>query len=110
MSKVPKLASKHVRRVDLDAWIERERRTSPEFQKAYEEARAATWTARALAELRQRRGLSQKEVAQRLGTSQAAVSRMERADYTGHTLRLVRRYVEVLGARLEVRIVDDAAA
>lgn len=98
---------RHGRRVDLDARIARERRQSTEFREAFDVARQATQIARALADLRRNRRVSQEEMARRLGTSQQAVSRMERPDYRGHTLRMLVRYVEALGARLEFRV--DAA-
>ena len=107
MEKKLKLSGKHARRIDLDARIERKRRASPEFRQAYDTARRRTEIARVLAELRQRRGLTQKELARRLKTSQQAISRLEHLDYTGHTLHMLERYVRVLGGRLEFRIVED---
>ncbi len=95
---------RHGRRIDLSARIARERRASPEFREAFDAARQATEIARTLADLRRSRGVSQEEVARRLGTSQQAISRMERPDYRGHSLRMVIRFVEALGARLELRV------
>jgi len=91
--------------VDLASWIDAERATQPEFREAWDEAREATRIARALADLRVQCGLSQRDVAARLGTSQQAISRMENPAYRGHSLRMLTRYVEALGARLQVRIV-----
>ncbi len=63
-----------------------------------------------LAALRQARGLTQKQVAELLGTKQQAIARLEDPAYTGHSLTMVRRYVEALGASLQIRIVPDANA
>jgi DNA-binding Xre family transcriptional regulator len=62
---------------------------------------------RTLAELRRDRGLTQAELAARLGISQSDVSKLERRD----DLRLstLRAYVEALGMDLEVSAVDAAA-
>lgn len=106
MRKATRLTGKHSRRVDLSAWIAKEREASAEFRAAHDAARQATEIARVLAELRQHRGLSQEEVAKRLGTSQQAISRLEHPDYHGHTLRMLVRYAEALGARLEFHIAE----
>ena len=63
-----------------------------------------------LAALRQARGLTQQQVADRLGTKQQAVARLEDPAYTGHSLTMVRRYVEALGAKLTVKIALAEAA
>lgn len=56
-----------------------------------------------LKELRELRCLSQEEVARRLGTKQASISRTEaRSDYLLSTLN---KYAEALGAKLVVKIV-----
>jgi len=61
-----------------------------------------------LKELREELGLSQEEVASRLGKKQASVSRTEaRSDYLVSTLR---EYAEALGARLSVRLVFPDAS
>jgi ribosome-binding protein aMBF1 (putative translation factor) len=106
MKKTTRLAGKHSQRVELSEWIAKEREASQEFRAAHDAARQATHIARALAELRQRRGLSQGELAKRLGTSQQAVSRLEHPDYHGHTLRMLVRYAEALGARLEFHVAE----
>jgi transcriptional regulator with XRE-family HTH domain len=58
-----------------------------------------------LVEARQDAGLSQAEVAKRLGVSQAQVARIEKRGYDAYTLNTLRRYVQALGDEfsLEVR-------
>ncbi len=109
MEKTPRPRGRHARRIDLDTWIDKERAASAEFNEVYDNARRATELARILAKLRRRRGLSQREVAERLGTSQQAISRIEHPDYRGHTLRMLARYAETLGARLEFRVFEGPA-
>lgn len=53
----------------------------------------------------QARGLTQKQVADLLGTKQQAIIRLEDPAYTGHSLSMVRRCVEALGASLDVTVV-----
>ena len=56
-----------------------------------------------LTTLRRELGLSQTEVASRMGTSQSAVARFESGDLDVR-LSTVERYTTALGARLEWRI------
>lgn len=44
-------------------------------------------------------------VAELLGTKQQAIARLEDPAYTGHSLSMVRKYVEALGASLRLTIV-----
>jgi ribosome-binding protein aMBF1 (putative translation factor) len=94
------LTGRKARRIDLGAWIHKERRKSPDFREAFDEARQATEIARELARIRRAEGVSQAEIARRLKTSQQAISRMEHPDYEGHTLRTLVRYAESLGREL----------
>jgi predicted transcriptional regulator len=56
-----------------------------------------------LTELRRQLGVSQVELAARMGTSQSAVARFEAGDLDVR-LSTVERYTTALGARLEWRI------
>jgi DNA-binding XRE family transcriptional regulator len=102
MAKEPKLNEKHTHRVDIDAWIEKNRSESDEFRKAYDEARAETLLARKMAAARVAAHLTQAEVAKRMGTNQAAVSRMERASYTGHKVSLVHRFAAAVECEADI--------
>jgi transcriptional regulator with XRE-family HTH domain len=54
-------------------------------------------------------GLTQEELAARMGTSQNAISRLENLNYAGHTLSTVLRYVQHTGHRVEISIIDRHA-
>lgn len=54
-------------------------------------------------EARTKAGLTQTQLANRLGTTQSVISRLESADYEGHSLSMLQRIAEVLGQRLELR-------
>ena len=58
-----------------------------------------------LGELRERRSLSQTDIAEVLGTSQARVSQIERQEDL--YLSTLKRYVEALGGELEIAAVFD---
>jgi ribosome-binding protein aMBF1 (putative translation factor) len=48
-------------------------------------------------------GLSQRELAQLIGSRQSVIARLEDADYSGHSLSMLQRIGNVLGQRLELR-------
>lgn len=89
---------------NFDRYLERKLR-NPDFRARFEAADQAWDIALQLTVLRQSRGLTQKQVADMLGTKQQAIARLEDPTYTGHSLSMVRRYVEALGASLDVTVV-----
>src|ERR1700722_13713568 len=56
-------------------------------------------------DMRTKAGLSQRELAKRVGTTASVICRLEDADYEGHTLAAVRRIAAALNRRLELRAV-----
>lgn len=66
--------------------------------------------ARMIYEARSAAGLTQKQLADLLGTQQSAIARLEDADYQGHSLSMLRRIAEALNQKLEVRFVPHRAA
>ena len=77
------------------------------LQAAIEEERVNAQVAREIYELRTSRGLSQKQLADLVGTRQSAIARLEDADYQGHSLRMLRRIADALNAHLMVHLVPD---
>jgi ribosome-binding protein aMBF1 (putative translation factor) len=51
--------------------------------------------------LRHSEGLSQAELARRIGTTQSVISRLEDADYDGHSLSMLKRIAAALKHRVE---------
>ncbi len=72
-------------------------------EEAYEEAVVNAEIARKIFELRTKAGLTQKELADRVGTSKSAICRLEDADYEGHSLSMLKRIAEALDKRVEIR-------
>lgn len=58
-------------------------------------------------DLRTQAQLSQTELAKMVGTTQSAISRLEDADYEGHSLAMLRRIAKALNCRIEVRFVPE---
>lgn len=79
---------------------------TPEKRALYEEIAAKSDLWLQLVEARQEAGLTQRELAKRLGVSQAQVARIEKRGYDAYTLNTLRRYVQALGEgfTLEVKV------
>ena len=88
-------------KTNFDRYLEEQLR-DPRFAARYERAGEAWDVALQIAALRKQAGLSQKELARRLKTSQQQISRLESPDYEGHSLANLRRVAEVLHARVRV--------
>lgn len=91
------------RRTNFDKYLE-DHLKDRDFVERFKKAGDAWDIALQIAALRKEAGLSQKELAQRLGTSQQQISRLESPSYEGHSLSMLRRVAEVLGATVQVKI------
>ena len=58
-------------------------------------------------DLRTRAGLTQEELAERVGTTQPVIARLEDADYQGHSLRMLIRIASALDTEVDVRFVSS---
>jgi transcriptional regulator with XRE-family HTH domain len=77
------------------------------FAARFKHAGEAWDVALQIAALREQAGLSQKDLAKLLKTSQQQISRLESPGYEGHSLSTLRRVADALHAR--VRIVFELA-
>ena len=66
--------------------------------------------ARQVYDLRTAAKLTQKDLADRIGTQQSVISRIEDADYDGHSLGILKRIADALGKKLRVEFCDDERA
>lgn len=66
--------------------IEHLTRTDPELEEIVREASLNAAVAQLIYEARTRAGLTQQELADRIGTKQSVIARLEDADYEGHSL------------------------
>ena len=82
----------------------------PEFVASFEKAGEAWDVALQLASLRERAGLSQKELAEQVHTSQQQISRLESPRYEGHSLSMLRRVAKILNARVRIVFEPHIAA
>ncbi len=70
------------------------------------EAEADDTVARKIYELRKRASLTQQQLAKLVGTTTSVISRLEDADYQGHSLAMLRRVASALNKRVELRFVS----
>lgn len=70
---------------------------------SFEEEVLNAQIARKIYDLRTKAGLSQRELAKKIGTSASAICRLEDADYDGHSLSMLKRIAEALDKRVEIR-------
>jgi len=82
----------------FEEW-ETEQLKDPEFRAAVRRREPSYW----IIHLRTMRGLTQKELADRLGTHQSSISRLENGTNEPN-VGFLRRVVEALGGTLEIRI------
>jgi len=90
-----------MKKTNFDQYLE-EQLQDPDFAARFEQAGEAWDVGLQIAALRQQAGLSQKELAKLLKTSQQQISRLESASYEGHSLSMLRRVAEALHARVRV--------
>ena len=90
-------------KTNFDSYLQKQLK-DPAFAKRFRQAGAAWDIALQLAALRKKAGLSQKELARRVKTTQQQISRLETPSYEGHSLSMLRRVASVLHAQVRVEI------
>jgi ribosome-binding protein aMBF1 (putative translation factor) len=77
----------------------------PKRQAELEQARLHAAIAQEIYNLRTKAGLTQRQLAARIGTSVSAISRLEDADYNGHSMNMLVRITAALNRRVLMRTV-----
>jgi DNA-binding XRE family transcriptional regulator len=86
-----------------DRYVKKELR-KPAVRRAYEEETKVLKIGLELANQRRRKGLTQAEVAQRIGTSAPQLSRTERRPENAN-MRTLMRYAAAVGMDLDIRLI-----
>lgn len=76
----------------------------PAFKREYDALEDEFTLAREIVALRKDRHLTQKELAERIGTSQPAIARLESGNYKNISLSFLRRIAKALNAVPEVHL------
>jgi transcriptional regulator with XRE-family HTH domain len=87
-----------MKKTNFDLYLE-EQLKDPDFAERFERAGEAWDVA-----LREKAGYSQRDLARKLKTSQQQISRLESPSYEGHSLSMLRRVANVLGATVHVTL------
>ena len=90
-----------MKRTNFDRYLEKQLR-DPEFAERFKAAGEAWEVSLQLTRLREQAGLSQKELAERLATTQQQIIRLESPAYEGLSLSMLRRVAAALHARVSV--------
>ena len=98
-----------MKKTNFDSYLVQQMQ-DPAFAARFESAGEAWDVSLQLAALREQAGLTQKELARKLKTSQQQVSRLESPGYEGHSLGMLRRVAKALNARVRVTIEAKKAA
>lgn len=84
--------------------IKRRLEKKPTLKAAYFEEKRNYHIACQIREYRNAAGLTQKALAQRIGTKQSVISRLESAEYTGHSLAILQKISEALHVTIDMLI------
>ena len=90
-----------MKQTNFDKYL-KEQLKDKDFAERFRHAGEAWDVALKIAALRKEAGLSQKELAKRLGTTQQQISRLESPSYEGHSLSMLRRVAGVLDAQVHI--------
>ena len=88
---------------DLETYIERRKHKDREFEEGFEQGYREFKIGGLLKQAREQAGLSQEELAKRLGTKKTAISRIEN-HAQDIKLSTIQKVAKALGKRLEVRL------
>lgn len=79
------------------------------FKGAYDDLEEEYTLVREMLAARSRVGLSQEAVAERMGTTKSAISRLEAAGKHAPSLTTLKKYAHAVGCHLEIKFVPDHA-
>jgi len=104
------MKTRHEKTRDALEILERVTGDDPQLQRMIEEATLNAQVAELIYATRRQAGLTQRQLATLIGSTQPVIARLENADYEGHSLSILRRIGDALDLRLELRFValEDA--
>jgi ribosome-binding protein aMBF1 (putative translation factor) len=93
------------KKTNFDRHLERELK-NPKFAKGFYEESEKTRLAIKIAEAREKRKMTQKQLAEKVGTSQSVIARIENPSYDRFTIRTLRKIANALNSNLEISLHD----
>ncbi|MBE9232074.1 helix-turn-helix domain-containing protein [Cuspidothrix issatschenkoi LEGE 03284] len=76
----------------------------PELQEMVRESALNAQVSQIIYNARKQAGLTQKQLADLVGTTQSVIARLEDADYEGHSLSMLARIAAALNQKVEIKI------
>ncbi len=93
---------------DHGAFLKRARKREG-FSKAYDGLEEEYALVREMLSARSKSGLTQEAVAERMGTTKSAVSRLESAGKHAPSITTLKKYAEAVGCDLEIKLVPKSS-
>ena len=87
----------------LKEYIAEQMRDS-EFKKAWDDLDPEFQVLKAMIKAREKTGVSQAELARRVGTRQSVISRLERGGFSKATLETIKKVADALDMRVEIKL------
>ena len=97
------------RKSDFMTWIDHQVDTDADLKRKVEEYLNEMMIEQKLAALRTQRGMTQAQLAERLGVSQPHIAKLEGGRAKNVEMRTLCRWATALGAKLTVDVVPDGA-
>lgn len=92
-----------MKRDEHEQYVQKRMARSPRYRRAYARYGRQVDLAILVCKMREGAGLSQAQLAERIGTSQPTIARLEDADYTGHSLKIIEKIAAACGVELKLR-------
>ena len=104
---MPKIEQKAQRTTDAVKILDRMIGEDSHLRQLANEAVVNAEVAQLIHDVRSEAKLTQKQLAELVGTTQSVIARLEDADYEGHSLSMLQRIAAAVNKRLEVRFVSS---
>lgn len=98
-----------MKKKNLKSWIDK-KLSNPKFREKFEEEYQRLSIGEQLVRLRLQAGLTQAQVARKVGTTASAISRYENASYDRYELQTLRRIVTACGGELRIIVENEEKA
>jgi DNA-binding XRE family transcriptional regulator len=93
---------------DHEAFLKKARKKKG-FREAYDSLEEEYLLIREMLSARAKSGLTQEAVAERMGTTKSAVSRLESAGKHAPSIKTLKRYAQAIGCHLQVKFVSKSS-
>jgi len=103
---MPKIEQKAQKTTDAVKILDRMIGEDSDLRQLADEAMVNAEVAQLIHDVRSKARLTQKQLAELVGTTQSVIARLEDADYEGHSLSMLQRIATAVNKRLEVRFVS----